>query len=118
MNNRKTRTTVTLAALLAGTLALPGLAAADRGRAWDDGPRAERYSNRGWDPGHRREAYDDRGRDREWGEGRPHHHHHGWWHGDGHRGGRETVVIERPVDRRPAVTVIPLPGMSVILPAW
>jgi len=129
MSVRNTRIKLALAALLAGALALPGLAAADRGRGWGDGPRGEAQSDRGRGGGYRDEAQYDRGRGggyrgagygaRGWRDGGPRHRGYGrgygpgWGHRDGHRGGRDVVVVERPVYRRPYIPAPP--GLSVIL---
>ena len=76
MSMRQTRSTVALAALLAGALALPGLAAADGGRGWG----GERHYYR--DGGGRYHEGGDRG----WGERR--YDDHDRWHGHGYRGAR------------------------------
>jgi hypothetical protein len=112
MFQRHTRIKIALAAVLAGALALPGLAAARGDYNRDDGRRGDwnhgrgghyERDGRGW--GHRPEPRYDR-----W-HGHRHHRHH-----------RPDVVwVERPVYRRPYYAPPPLPvpgwgnGVSVIL---
>ncbi|WP_295446341.1 hypothetical protein [uncultured Thiodictyon sp.] len=106
MSKRHTRSTLALAVLLAGALALPGLAAADGGRGWGDGGRGgDRHHDRDGGQGSEwRGERHDRGGDRGWGERRHHDHHHG--HGYGYREERPAYHPEPP---RP-----PLPsGLSV-----
>jgi hypothetical protein len=94
MFQRHTRIKIALAALLAGALALPGLAAARGDRDWDDGRRGDWSHERGdrYDRGDRRWDYRKPSRYSKW-YAHPHRHHHRY-----HR--PDVVVIERPAYRR------------------
>ncbi|WP_295388484.1 hypothetical protein [uncultured Thiodictyon sp.] len=106
MSKRHTQSTLALAALLAGALALPGLAAADWDRDGGGGGRGDRHGERHYDHDGGRGERRHEGGDRHWGE-RGHYDHDHWRH---HRDYREReVVVERPVYRRPPL----LPGLSV-----
>ena len=99
MLQRHTRIKIALAAVLAGALALPGLAAAHRDRDWGDGPRGDWHHERDWhrDWRHERGGYYAR---EGWGWG--HREAPRYDHRDGHRNHRRPVVVlERPVHRRP-----------------
>jgi hypothetical protein len=100
MSTRDTRSTLALAVLLAGALALPGFAAADGD--WGDRGHGERHHER--DGGHGGEWRGERrheGGDRGWHE----RHHHDHW--------RDHEAHERPVYRHPHRPL--LPGLSVFL---
>jgi hypothetical protein len=110
MFQRHARIKIALAALLAGALALPGLAAARGDRDWGDRDRGDWHQERG--------RYDREGRD--WDPRRPRRDD---WHG--HRHHPHPVAIERPVYRRYDAPPPPPPppgprwaddGISVIRP--
>ncbi len=97
MLQKHTRTRLALATLLAGALALPGLAAADRDRDrdWDGGRRGDWQDERG---GYHERDYRESYREK---RGRGHRHHH-------HR--PDVVVVERPDHHhRPDVVVVERP---------
>ena len=107
MSKRNTHRSLALAALLAGALALPGLAAADWDRGGNGGGRGDWH-------GERRHEHDGgyRGERRYGGEERHERHerhHHDHWGDRGYRGERE--VVERPAYRSPQLPVPP--GLSV-----
>lgn len=101
MLTRQTRIGCALAAVLAGALALPGVAAAHGERDWQDERRGDWYGER-----ERRDWYGERER-RDWAEYRyPRREHRHWRHDR-----PDVVVVERPVYVRPYVPAPPRPTL-------
>jgi hypothetical protein len=88
MINRHKRSKLAWLTLLAAAMTLPGLALAHGDRDWDHRHTSGWY---GSDRHYERERHHDR-----------HHNKH-----RAHRGRPDVVVVERPVYRRPHVTVAP-----------
>jgi hypothetical protein len=109
MFQRHTRIKIALAALLAGALALPGLAAARGDRDRDDGRRGDWSHERG---GHYERDH------RGWDYRKPSRYSNRYGHRH-HRHRPDVVVIERPAYRRYYAPPPPPPvwrnGVSVIL---